>query len=142
MTTRQLQGVTIRVDVAPGELIDKITILEIKQQRISDQAKQRNVTTELAVLNEAVRRSVDSSPQLQHIQTELHDVNGQLWDIEDEIRICERDQEFGPRFIQLARAVYQTNDRRAALKRQINELLGSAIIEEKDYQDYGSTPSN
>jgi hypothetical protein len=139
MTTRQLQGSTIRVDVAPGEVIDKITILEIKQQRIRDQDKHRNVTTELTVLNEAVRRNVDSSDQLQRMQAELRDVNGQLWDIEDEIRICERDKDFGPRFIELARAVYQTNDRRAALKRQINELLGSAIIEEKDYQDYSST---
>jgi hypothetical protein len=142
MTTKELNGSTIRVDVAPGEVIDKITILEIKQQRINDQDKQRNVTTELTVLNEAVRRNIDSSDQLQHIQSELRDVNGQLWDIEDEIRICERDKDFGPRFIELARAVYQTNDRRAALKRQINELLGSAIIEEKDYQDYSSTPSN
>ena len=139
MTTKELNGSTIRVDVAPGEVIDKITILEIKQQRIRDQDKQRNVTTELTVLNEAVRRNIDGSDQLQHIQAELRDVNGQLWDIEDEIRICERDKDFGPRFIELARAVYQTNDRRAALKRQINELLGSAIIEEKDYQDYSST---
>ncbi len=142
MTSRQLQGATIRVDVAPGEVIDKITILEIKQQRIRDQEKQRNVTTELNVLHEAVRCHLDCTEQLQQIQDELRDVNGQLWDIEDEIRICERDKQFGPRFIELARAVYQTNDRRAALKRQINELLGSAIVEEKDYQDYSSTPSN
>ncbi|NIL96138.1 MAG: hypothetical protein GTO53_02380 [Planctomycetales bacterium] len=147
MTIKQLNGRTIRVDVAPGEVIDKITILEIKQQRISDRAKQRNVTTELNVLNEALRRHIESSHQLQQIQAALRDVNGQLWDIEDEIRVCERDKNFGPKFIQLARAVYQTNDRRAALKREINELLGSAIIEEKDYQDYSSpdsssTPSN
>ena len=136
MTTRQLQGSTIRVDIAPGELIDKITILEIKQKRISDESKRRNVSTELAVLNEARDRHIQASPRLDQLQTELRDVNTQLWDIEDEIRVCERDKNFGPRFIELARAVYQTNDRRAAVKRHINELLGSAILEEKDYQNY------
>jgi hypothetical protein len=134
--TPQLQGSTIRVDIAPGELIDKITILHIKQERIRDEAKRQNVSVELAVLSEAAEHHVESSHRLDELQQQLLAVNTELWDIEDEIRICERDGDFGPRFIELARAVYQTNDRRAALKRDVNQLLGSAIIEEKDYEEY------
>ncbi|HUS39494.1 MAG: DUF6165 family protein [Pirellulales bacterium] len=134
--TPQLQGSTIRVDIAPGELIDKITILQIKQERIRDEAKRQNVSVELAVLSEAAEHHVESSHRLDELQQRLLAVNTELWDIEDEIRICERDGDFGPRFIELARAVYQTNDRRAALKRDVNQLLGSAIIEEKDYEEY------
>jgi tetratricopeptide (TPR) repeat protein len=126
----------ITVEVAPGELIDKITILEIKSEQITDAAKRRHVGTELAVLVEARDRAMPDSEELAILAAELKAVNETLWGIEDEIRLCERDQDFGPRFISLARSVYHTNDRRAALKRQVNELLGSRLIEEKSYATY------
>jgi hypothetical protein len=127
----------INIEVAPGELIDKITILEIKDERIKDAAKLANVRTELATLIAARDQAVDSSQALDHFTAGLKQVNEALWEIEDEIRVCERDGDFGPRFIKLARAVYHQNDRRAALKRQINDLLGSRLIEEKSYVSYG-----
>ena len=127
---------SIRVEVAPGELIDKITILEIKLQRISDEAKLRNVRTEHEVLVKARDGAMSTSAELDELTAGLKMVNEALWQIEDDIRDCERGQDFGPRFIELARAVYHQNDQRAALKRQINELLGSKIIEEKAYQKY------
>lgn len=129
-----VEGVTIQV--APGELIDKITILQIKTERIQDANKLRNVRVELGSLNQAKEAQLACDRHLSDFQGQLKAVNEQLWDIEDEIRLCERDKEFGPQFVELARSVYVQNDRRAALKRQINELLGSRFIEEKDYQDY------
>ena len=126
----------ITVEIAPGELIDKITILEIKSERITDAAKRHHVGTELALLVAARDRAVPGSAELARLATELKAVNEALWQIEDEIRLCERDEDFGPRFVALARSVYRTNDRRAALKHQINELLGSKLIEEKSYTSY------
>jgi Flp pilus assembly protein TadD len=123
----------ITVDIAAGELIDKITILEIKSERITDAAKRHNVDTELALLVAARDRAVPGSAELMRLETELKEVNEGLWQIEDEIRLCERNDDFGPRFIALARSVYHTNDRRAALKRRVNELLDSRLIEEKSY---------
>ena len=123
----------ITVEIAPGELIDKITILEIKSARFTDAAERHHVGTELALLVAARDRAVPGSAELAGLTTELKAVNEALWQIEDEIRLCERDEDFGPRFIALARSVYRTNDRRAALKRQINELLGSRLNEEKSY---------
>ena len=127
---------TVTVEVSPGELLDKITILEIKSQRISDAAKLRNVAVELRAL-EAARRALPESPALAALAAELKAVNEALWRIEDDIRRCDRDGDFGPRFVELARSVYRTNDRRAALKRRVNELLGARIVEEKSYADYG-----
>ena len=124
---------TIAIPSAVGELIDKITILEIKAQRIFDAAKLRNVGVELQLLRESQRREGIAHPALDVLTRDLAAVNAQLWDIEDEIRLCEKKADFGERFIALARAVYQTNDRRAALKREINLLFDSAIIEEKSY---------
>ena len=125
------------VPISPGELIDKITILEIKSARMTDAAKLHNVRTELALLNEtwqasAFSRQADIGAEWQ----QLRDVNAQLWDIEDEIRDKERAGEFDARFVELARAVYVTNDERAAAKRRINTKLGSALVEEKSYRDY------
>ena len=132
-----LQGAsTIRVDIAPGELIDKITILEIKVARFTDPVKRENVATELALLRKARNRALPPTQQLDQLTAELRAVNERLWRIEDAIRDCERARDFGPGFIELARSVYRTNDRRAALKRRINEHLGSAIIEEKSYSPY------
>ncbi len=125
------------VEVAPGELLDKLTILEIKSERIADVRKRENVRVELAALA-AARDTLEPSPRLAELTAQLKAVNEALWDIEDAIRLCERDGDFGPRFIDLARSVYHTNDRRAALKRAINELLHSSLIEEKSYTDYAS----
>lgn len=127
----------IMVEIAPGELLDKLTILEIKQERIADAAKLANVRSELATLIAARDRAIRPSAALHELTGELKRVNEALWEIEDEIRVCERQADFGPRFVELARAVYHQNDQRAAVKRQINELLGSRLIEEKSYAPYG-----
>jgi len=126
----------ILVEVAPGELIDKITILAIKAERVTDAAKLANVRIELKTLEEARDASVPPSPEIERLTAELKAVNAALWDIEDEIRDCERAGDFGPRFIELARAVYKTNDRRSDLKRAVNVCLGSRIVEEKSYAAY------
>lgn len=126
----------ITVEIAPGELLDKLTILEIKRERIEDSQKLINVGLELDVLDQARRNNVPDSPELDALYADLKIINETLWVIEDDIRDCERDKDFGERFIELARAVYKTNDRRAATKRAINELLGSRIVEEKSYADY------
>jgi hypothetical protein len=124
------------VEVSAGELLDKLTILRIKAQRINDPEKLRNIHAEMDALA-GVRESLPSSSQRAELEEQLAAVNEQLWDIEDAIRQCEREGDFGPRFVELARSVYRTNDRRAALKRAINDRLGSAIIEEKSYVEYG-----
>ncbi len=129
-------GTVLQVEVSPGELIDKITILEIKADRIADPDKLANVHRELRSLTATREEAVDTSPELDEFTAELRRINERLWEIEDDIRDCERNSDFGERFIELARAVYRTNDRRAAAKRSINELLGSELVEEKDYADY------
>jgi hypothetical protein len=124
---------SVSVSVAPGELIDKITILEIKAERISDDEKRANVRVELAALIESRDRAIVGSDELEALASELRSVNETLWEVEDAIRDCEREGDFGERFVTLARSVYQTNDLRAELKRRINLLLGSALLEEKSY---------
>ena len=128
----QTEG-TLSVPLSVGELIDKLTILTIKSERIREPEKLANVLRELEILSEAKRRSAGASPAIQELESQLKRINEDLWDIEDRIRDCERRADFGPVFTDLARAVYKTNDRRAALKRQINEISGSALIEEKSY---------
>lgn len=129
-------GTVLQVEVSAGELIDKITILEIKAERIADPDKVANVQRELRSLVAARSAALPSSRELDELTAELRGINERLWEIEDDIRDCERKSDFGERFIELARAVYRTNDRRAAAKRGINELLGSELVEEKDYADY------
>jgi len=126
---------TVLVPVAVGELVDKITILEIKAKRIAEPAKLRNIHRELAQLLAVWDRRGPPDPALDTLTKELKKTNEILWVIEDDIRECETRREFGARFIELARAVYRNNDRRAMLKRKISELSGSAIIEEKSYRD-------
>lgn len=126
----------IQIDIAPGELIDKLTILEIKEERIGDAGKLANIQREKAVLKEAAAKSGLDLGTVAAQAAALKSVNEQLWEIEDEIREQERKKDFGPRFIELARAVYQTNDRRAALKGEINDAFGSDIREEKSYAAY------
>lgn len=126
----------ISVEVSPGELIDKITILEIKSERMTDSEKLKNVRTELATLIACRDLVIEPSDKLLALSGQLKQVNESLWKIEDDIRDCERQRDFGPQFVELARSVYKSNDHRAALKRQINDLLGSRIIEEKSYAEY------
>jgi tetratricopeptide (TPR) repeat protein len=126
----------ITVEIAPGELLDKLVILEIKAERIGDPAKLRNVHVERAALTAVRARCVPDWPELQPLIVELKTVNEAIWEAEDELRLLERARDFGPSFIELARSVYRNNDRRAALKRTINERLGSALIEEKGYRAY------
>jgi hypothetical protein len=123
----------IQVPVSYGELLDKISILCIKKDKITDPSKLRNVDSELALLENVRAGAIGSGVDIDVLITELRAVNEQLWDIENLIRECESNQDFGDQFIALARAVYTRNDRRAAIKRQINELLGSELIEEKEY---------
>jgi hypothetical protein len=127
---------TILVEIAPGELIDKITILEIKAERIADAGQRANVLVELATLSDARAAAIPPDGEIDRLAAELKTVNEALWKIEDDIRDCDRDGDFGPHFVELARAVYRTNDRRAELKRAINLRLGSRLVEEKSYKPY------
>ena len=126
----------ILAPVSAGELIDKITILRVKARRINDPAKEANVQAELALLEATAARELRSSPELERLTDELTEINAALWDVEDGKRDCERRQDFGPAFVALARRVYIDNDRRAAVKRRINILVGSEIVEEKSYKPY------
>lgn len=127
------------VPISPGELIDKITILEIKSKRMTDAAKLHNVRTELSLLTETWKASAYSAIDISAEWAGLRDINGKLWDIEDRIRDQEHEARFDAEFIELARAVYATNDERAAIKKQINLRLGSTLVEEKSYADYGKS---
>lgn len=127
---------SVPIDIAPGELLDRISILEIKRVRIADPAKLRNVRSELDQLSSTRDRWLPRSPAMERLVDDLLSVNEAIWEVEDELRECERRRDFGARFIELARSVYRNNDRRAAIKRTINEQLGSSIIEEKGYRAY------
>jgi hypothetical protein len=129
----------IKVPISPGELLDKITILRIKSQRMSDPAKVSNVRLELRALEQTWSASVHAEADVDADVNALLSVNERLWVIEDDIRDKERAQAFDADFIRLARAVYFENDERAAIKRRINTKLGSAIVEEKSYRDYRRT---
>ncbi len=126
----------VTVPVSWGELIDKITILELKNERLTDQAKLENVRRELNMLTAIVNREHADHAGLKALTTKLREINAALWVIEDDIRDCERAKDFGPEFIRLARAVYVTNDQRANAKREINTLLDSDLVEEKSYAAY------
>ncbi len=126
----------ILVPVSPGELLDKITILRIKSARMTDPAKLANVRVELDALERTWRDSGAAIPAVAPDEAALQRVNEALWDIEDRIRDKEAAAEFDAAFIELARAVYVTNDERAAIKKRINTALGSRIVEEKSYQPY------
>ena len=127
---------SILVEISPGEMIDKITILLIKSERIKDEVQLANVRHELGDLSEKMDKDIPRSPDLDVLVSELKSVNEALWGIEDDIRDCERAEEYSQLFIDLARSVYITNDKRADLKRDINLLLGSKIMEEKSYKPY------
>jgi hypothetical protein len=123
----------MKIEVSNGEIADKLTIIEIKLKHIKDEAKLKNLRNEYAVLDEAVSQIIKKDHEL---YIALLNINQELWDIEDTIRDLERDKDFGENFIKTARAVYFTNDKRSDIKRKINELTGSNLVEEKSYQKY------
>ncbi len=127
---------SILAPISAGELVNKITILRVKAERIGDPAKEANVRKELALLEATAREHLPDTTEIARLTEELTAVNAALWDIEDGKRDCERRQDFGEGFVALARRVYIDNDRRAALKRAINEAAGSDIVEEKSYKPY------
>lgn len=129
----------MKIEVSNGEIIDKYTILTIKLQEIKDAAKLANVQNEYDSLTpeiEAIYNGTSDQKALEALHTDLLNVNKTLWNIEDQIRDCEREKNFGQDFIELARSVYYTNDDRADVKKQINVLTGSDLVEEKSYQEY------
>jgi len=126
----------ISVPVSFGEVVDKITILEIKSERIHDPDKVANVRHELEMLERTWTDATRGKPDVSDARARLKAVNEELWEIEDEIRVKESQKAFDEKFIELARSVYVTNDRRADIKKEINLALGSELVEEKSYQDY------
>ena len=125
-----------RILVSWGELIDKITILEIKNQRITNPGALANVVKELSSLSAEVAVQIKGNPALQELKNGLSGVNQKLWQVEDDLREKERSKQFDDEFISLARSVYRLNDERAAIKRQINDFLRSELVEEKSYKSY------
>ncbi len=125
----------INIPISPGELLDKITILEIKSENIEDKEKLANVEVELKLLRQ-IWENTTPDPELNALKQELKENNKALWDIEDKIRIKESNKEFDHVFVELARSVYIQNDKRADTKKKINLKLGSMIIEEKSYANY------
>ena len=130
------------VPVSYGELLDKIAILQIKSERMSDPAKLANVRNELSALEKTWMAHPAAGNDVAKLRADLKAVNERLWVIEDDIRIKEKDQAFDAEFVRLARAVYFENDERARIKKDINLALGSTYVEEKSYQDYrtGAAP--
>ncbi len=127
---------TVEVAVSYGELFDKISILEIKRAKVVEPEQRTNIENELDVLNRARATAIGAGVEIDDLTAGLKDVNERLWNVEDELRDCERRSEFGAQFVELARSVYKLNDRRAQLKRELNLRLGSELIEEKLYHDY------
>ena len=122
--------------VSPAELIDKITILEIKRQLIKDSTKLKNIDLEYKLLLDVLINNVSGSEELDLLRSQLKEVNMKLWDIEDKIRDLEKNKVFDEKFVELARLGYFTNDKRSEIKKDINKLLNSEIVEEKSYSDY------
>ena len=126
----------IIVEVSVGELLDKISILEIKQEKIKDQDKLKFISDEHAVLKNQLDKNVKSNDKLEKLFQSLKDINFKLWVIEDDKRLCEKDKDFGEKFIKLSRDVHFLNDDRAQIKLEINNLTGSVIKEIKEYTSY------
>lgn len=134
----------MKIEVSNGEIVDKLTILDIKLRLISDKGKLENVQTEFNELSPIVKSIYDDlnredRERMEYLHNELQEVNQKLWYIEDDIRVLESQKDFGEEFIDLARSVYFTNDERAKLKKEINLLTGSLLVEEKSYEDYSSS---
>ncbi len=123
-------------EISPGELLDKISILEIKLEKVKDKDRQKKIKNEYDILKKVQNSSIKMSDKIKDLHRSVSNVNIKLWDIEDKIRICEQNKDFGKNFIELARGVYFNNDKRAELKNEINEILKSNIREIKQYVDY------
>jgi len=126
----------INTPISPGELVDKITILEIKKEFIVDSNKLKNINYEYNLLMKIYNDDISKTDGVGVLKTELKNINLSLWKIEDDIRDCERDKIFDNTFVELARSVYFTNDKRSKVKLEINLLLNSSLVEEKSYKDY------
>ena len=123
-------------EISPGELLDKISILEIKLEKVKDKDRQKRIKIEYDILKKVQNSSIEMSDKIKDLYRSVSNVNNKLWDIEDKIRICEQNKNFGENFIELARGVYFNNDKRAKLKNEINEILKSNIREVKQFVDY------
>ena len=123
-------------EISAGELIDKISILEIKLEKIKNKANQDEINKEYNILKEVQNSSIEMTEKLKTLLKEIKEVNLNLWNIEDKLRICEKNKDFGQTFIELARGVYLNNDKRSKIKSKINEVSGSNIKEIKQYVDY------
>ena len=123
-------------EISAGELIDKISILEIKLEKIKNKASQDEINKEYNILKEVQNSSIEMTEKLKTLLKEIKEVNLNLWNIEDKLRICEKNKDFGQTFIELARDVYLNNDKRSKIKSKINEVSGSNIKEIKQYVDY------
>ena len=126
----------IYAEISVGELLDKISILEIKQKNLKDNEKIKIVNKELESLNMTLKKEVTMTEEIQSLYQDLKKINSMLWDIEDGKRDCERNKDFGDKFIELARSVYIENDNRSKIKNKINQLSGSNISEVKSYEKY------
>ena len=127
----------MKVEISNGELLDKITILELKLNRIKDKDKLVNIQKEFDTLNSLAQELFEKHDSyLQNLYVELSSINGRLWDIEDWIRECEKENRFDKEFVELARSVYITNDKRSEVKKTINILTNSGLVEEKSYNNY------
>lgn len=126
----------INVPISPGELVDKITILEIKKEFIKNDNKLKNINHEYDLLMRIYTTQISETDGISELKNKLKEINLELWKIEDDIRDCEREKSFSDTFIELARSVYFTNDRRSKVKLEINLLLNSNLVEEKSYKDY------
>ena len=123
-------------EISPGDLLDKISILEIKLEKVKDKDRQKKIKNEYDILKKVQNSSIEMSDKIKDLYRSVGNVNIKLWDIEDKIRICEQNKDFGKNFIELARGVYFNNDKRAELKNEINEILKSNIREIKQFVDY------
>ena len=126
----------ILAEISAGELLDKISILEIKLKKITDKGRLQDIKKDYDILKKVQNNHIKPSVNVNRLLKEINGVNQKLWDIEDKLRVCEKDKNFGKDFIELARGVYINNDKRAKIKSEINRLLGSNIIEIKQYIDY------
>ena len=126
----------ILTEISPGELLDKISILEIKLEKIKDKNNLEEINKEYKILRNAQNYNIKITDEIEKLFKEIKEINTNLWDIEDKLRICEKDKDFGKNFTELARGVYLNNDKRSKIKSEINEILGSNIREIKQYADY------
>ena len=126
----------ILTEISAGELLDKLSILEIKLNKIKNPALLQEIKKDYNIINEAKNKNINSSNEINVLYTDLKKINEQLWEIEDKVRLCEKNSDFKDKFIQLARDVYLKNDKRSKIKLEINKILGSNIKEVKQYTQY------